>query len=165
MYIHVTINIQLFPVKTKNFTCSCRHLRSTPIFRQLNSHLGPGFKLGVDSPDRTLKPNTPHIFHFFSWCLKGWIKDKLRHMCLRSNTEPYIDDETSSFKLDEYMLIARSVSLLQKVITRNEPVSIVASVSIGRCTYERRKQIKSVEIKQGKYFFSRSYWSFTHLGN
>ena len=44
-------------------------------------------------------------------------------MCLRSNTEPYIDDETSSFKLDEYMLKARSVSLLQKVITCNEPGS------------------------------------------
>ena len=44
-------------------------------------------------------------------------------MCLRSNIEPYIDDETSSLKLGEYVLKARPISLLWKVITYNEPGS------------------------------------------
>ena len=169
MYRHVVINIQLFPVKTKNFTCSCRDLRSTPVCEQLNSHLGTGFKLGVDW--EIIWPNLETKYSsglpFFSWNLKGWIKDELRHMCLRSNIEPYIDDETSSLKLGEYVLKARPISLLWKVITCNEPGSYHWKMYLWKKAnhISFSKEGDSWEIKQWTCFPSRSYWSFTHFSS
>ena len=88
-------------------------------------------------------------------------------MCLRSNIEPYIDDETSSLKLGEYVLKARPISLLWKVITYNEPGSYHWKMYLWKKAnhISFSKEGDSWEIKQWTCFPSRSYWSFTHFSS